>query len=81
MEVCPFCNGLASTSYTCPQCVEVLQDCGKTVDYLDNYSPYLDQQILQEVDGLPHAESNTYCVHIFYCPACRIEYEMKIHVI
>lgn len=81
MGMCPICNGLINTSYSCAACSEQLEDCGKEVDYLDDYSPYLDQHILQQVDGLSHIESNAYCLHTFYCAGCRKEYEMKINLI
>jgi hypothetical protein len=81
MGMCPLCNGLSNLSYTCPHCAGELQDCGKTVDYLDAYSAYMDQLLLQQTDGLPHEESNTHCLHMFYCPVCQKEYEIKIDFI
>ncbi|MFX3624169.1 MAG: hypothetical protein ACE3JP_09035 [Ectobacillus sp.] len=81
MGMCPICNGLSNEAYICPSCSGQLRDCGKTVDYLDDYSAYMDQQLLEKVDGLSHEESNTYCLHLFYCAQCQKEYEMKIDFI
>lgn len=81
MAMCPLCNGLESQIYTCHTCMSILQDCGKTVDYLDNYSAYLDQDILMKVDGLMSNQSHQYCVHIFYCAACGEQTEKKVKLI
>jgi hypothetical protein len=81
MALCPRCNGLTDTAYLCPSCSGELQDYGKTVDYLDDYSAYMDQQLLEQVDGLTPMESNKQCIHVFYCLACQQEFQMKVDLI
>ncbi|MCP8968171.1 hypothetical protein [Ectobacillus ponti] len=81
MSLCPICNGMTDVQERCPECAAVMQDCGKTVDYLDDYSAYMDWQQLEQVDGMPYEESHTYCLHLFYCPRCQQEHSEKILMI
>ncbi|MBO9128755.1 hypothetical protein [Bacillus sp. 165] len=78
MGLCPRCNGFTNSAYQCPSCLDELQDCGRTVDYLDDYSAYMDQQLLEQVDGLKEIESGIYCMHVFYCATCRQELQLKV---
>ena len=41
MGICPLCNALESQTYSCQNCQSILQDYGKAVDYIDDYSAYM----------------------------------------
>jgi len=43
-------------------------------DYFDDYSPYLDKDITEMIDGV----SENQCVHIFYCPHCGSDRKVAI---
>lgn len=64
--VCPFCNGIQETNKSCPKCSNTMGDDGPIVNYLDDYSPYLSNDITQLVDGVPHDQ----CLHLFSCSKC-----------
>ncbi|MTI65930.1 MAG: hypothetical protein FH753_04940 [Firmicutes bacterium] len=64
--VCPLCNGLDKWSKKCLKCGGEMIDRGPVVDYMDEYSPYLSNDITQKVDGA----CNDKCVHIFKCIKC-----------
>ena len=75
MEVlCPLCNGLEEYNVVCEKCKSEMENQGPLVDYLDDYSPYLSNDITQLVDGAPHDE----CVHIFKCNNC--QYDKRINI-
>lgn len=57
------------------------QDYGKTVDYIDDYSAYMDQELLSAVDGLTHNNSQEYCNHVFYCGVCNVETEVVVKLV
>lgn len=73
MSVCPLCNGFASASILCPKCQSHVSDQGKVTDYLDDYSSYLDIDMLKMVDGDPKSLENHECLHYFYCTSCHHE--------
>jgi hypothetical protein len=50
-----------------------MEDQGKVTDYFENYSPYMDIDMMKLVDGYPYTLANHECVHLFYCPCCRQE--------
>lgn len=81
MPICPFCNGLQYEQHTCTSCEDTLQDYGKLVDYMDDYSPYMDQELLTEVDGLTMNNSQQYCVHVMYCGTCGHQTEVAVALI
>lgn len=81
MSMCPVCNGLTEIPQSCPNCANSMEECGKTVDYLDDYSAYMDQQLLEKVDGLSHEESNRYCLHLYHCAACERDFSLKVQQI
>ena len=64
--ICPICNGIASYVVKCSDCGKQMEARGAIQEYFDDYSPYLDKSITQQVDGVEHNR----CVHIFYCPNC-----------
>ncbi|MBA2874776.1 hypothetical protein [Thermaerobacillus caldiproteolyticus] len=73
MNVCPLCNGLRELSMYCSQCQGKLQDQGKVTDYFDDYSPYMDIDMMKRADGYPTTFGYHECVHLFYCPHCHHE--------
>lgn len=64
--VCPLCNGLYTIQFNCEKCNSIMEDHGAKVNYYDDYSPYLLDDITNNVDGVMRNE----CVHVFYCPNC-----------
>ncbi|MFA8439072.1 hypothetical protein [Pueribacillus sp. YX66] len=50
-----------------------MNDLGKIVDYLDEYSPYEDIQTLKCVDGLSYSIEKHKCLHLFHCSHCEIQ--------
>ncbi len=75
MSVCPLCNGLMQVTLTCPRCKGTLSDTGALTNYFDPYSPYLDDTILNQNDGVGSNE----CLHLFTCPKCHHDYRIKIN--
>lgn len=72
LNICPLCNGLEEIRIYCPSCQTVMTDEGKLSDFFDDYSPYMDIELLQLVDGFP-AGNRERCIHLFRCPACMKE--------
>ncbi|MCC5912156.1 MAG: hypothetical protein JJT76_17190 [Clostridiaceae bacterium] len=64
--ICPICNSLASYIVQCPTCHNKMEAQGAIEEYFDDYSPYLDREITEKLDGVA-AEK---CLHIFYCTEC-----------
>ena len=52
-----------------------MEDEGPKVNYIDDYSPYLLDDISHLVDGVAREE----CIHIYICPKChhRAEYPIE----
>ncbi len=73
--VCPLCNGIKNMNISCPVCSAKLKDNGPIVNYLDDYSPYLSNDITQLVDGALHDQ----CVHLFSCEKCEYDKRIKIN--
>ncbi|HLT56330.1 MAG TPA: hypothetical protein VK057_09525 [Bacillota bacterium] len=73
MDVCPLCNGLETIRIQCPQCQSPMEDQGKITDYFDDYSPYLDIEIMKVTDGNPRSLEEHQCLHYFYCSRCKYE--------
>lgn len=65
---CPLCNGLFHFTPHCQECGGRMDDVGRIEDYLDDYSPYMEQ----------HHTSFNHCTHLFQCQVCR---EDTIHMI
>lgn len=49
-------------------------DKGPKVNYIDDYSPYLLDEITNQVDGVKQDE----CLHIFQCPCCGSQQKYSI---
>lgn len=73
-EICPLCNGLYEIIYNCIICSTPMEDKGPKVNYIDDYSPYLLDDISHLVDGVAREE----CIHIYICPKCHHEAEYPI---
>lgn len=73
--VCPLCNGMLNYETYCPRCSDRLKDTGPIVDYLDEYSPYLSNDMTQLVDGVEHEK----CCHLFKCEKCNFERKVEIN--
>ncbi|QDP39703.1 hypothetical protein FN924_05650 [Radiobacillus deserti] len=54
----------------CTNCGNHMENVGRAVDYHSDYSPYLDYQITNTVDGIDTSNQNNICVHLFICPNC-----------
>ncbi len=72
--ICPLCNGLYTIQYNCPKCNNTMEDQGAKVNFYDDYSPYLLDEITSKVDGV----RGDRCIHIFLCPNCGYESEYVI---
>jgi hypothetical protein len=77
MSFCPNCNGMTENIYTCSECAVEMMDNGKVVDYLDNYSPYLDMSILEQVDGIQQSPTAS-CIHLYSCASCMKENRIEV---
>ena len=70
MDLCPLCNGLELRTVQCPNCQSVLVDNGKITDYLDDYSAYMDIDIMKLFDGNSESLEGHQCMHYFNCQSC-----------
>lgn len=73
MNICPLCNGLRNVTVYCSCCPNQMEDKGKITDYYDDYSPYMDIDMMKLADGYPETLIRRECVHLFYCPHCHQE--------
>ena len=71
--VCPLCNAFEQKDVRCDVCFHCMDDLGKRVDYLDDYSAYEEIVTLKRVDGLSESIARHECVHLFYCSICKSE--------
>lgn len=78
MEICPLCNGFENFSGTCETCGNTMIDIGKVTDYMDDYSAYMEINLLKLVDGDVNSVKNHYCLHLTSCPICRNEQVITI---
>lgn len=78
MSICPVCNGFHAIQRTCQKCSGMLEDQGKLSDYFDDYSPYMDIDLLKLEDGYPESYRSSQCVHLYVCPQCGNE---QVHLI
>lgn len=70
MTECGMCNGWITEEMPCPRCRGTMYDKGRAVDFLDEYSPYLDMKYTEMVDGDPDSSITDDCVHVFVCNKC-----------
>ncbi|MYL32386.1 hypothetical protein GLW08_06390 [Pontibacillus yanchengensis] len=79
MFVCPLCNGLQTIVVHCPACNWEMKEQGRVVDYLDDYSPYLDDEGLKLVDGDQNSSEEHECVHLYQCTKCDRDRHVSIN--
>ncbi|MFD1017728.1 hypothetical protein [Thalassobacillus hwangdonensis] len=70
MDMCPVCNGFDQLMEVCEACGGEMVDYGRAVDYLDEYSPYLDLNLTVFVDGDMKSSIEETCVHYLQCAKC-----------
>lgn len=70
MTVCPVCNGLRETHLLCSHCGEAMLESGRIMDYYDDYSPYMEIDLMKLEDGYPDTQSGHKCPHLYRCPQC-----------
>ncbi|MGD7009603.1 hypothetical protein [Metabacillus sp. 84] len=70
MRICPLCNGLEEKEPLCRNCRTIMKDHGRTADYLDDYSAYMEIDTMKLFDGDVASLENHLCVHLFFCPVC-----------
>ncbi|MFD2043770.1 hypothetical protein ACFSTA_06720 [Ornithinibacillus salinisoli] len=73
MYFCPLCNGFESVTIECPNCKSNIDDQGKITDYFDDYSAYMDIDMIKLYDGDRKSLENHHCLHYFYCVNCNHE--------
>lgn len=53
-------------------------ESGRLQDYYDDYSPYMDIDLMKMEDGFTDTYSGHKCPHLYRCPACANEEVMFI---
>jgi hypothetical protein len=79
MGICPLCNGLEEYIGKCSTCGGSLVDAGKVTDYLDDYSAYMEINLMKMLDGDMNSLENGVCMHVVCCPSCHLEQIVSIH--
>ncbi len=67
--VCPLCNGLYDIDFKCVRCNSPMEEKGPLVNIMDDYSPYLLDDISHRVDGVKEER----CIHTYQCLNCGYE--------
>ncbi|WP_033829597.1 hypothetical protein [Bacillus andreraoultii] len=70
MRICPVCNAFETINNQCSNCDEFMVDEGKLSDFFDDYSPYMEIEIMRREDGFPNNFKEAQCVHLLQCPKC-----------
>ena len=70
MSICPLCNGLREMYLLCTNCGEQMLDSGRLIDFFDDYSPYMEIDLMKMEDGIPDTNSGQKCPHLYTCPSC-----------
>ncbi|WP_078381586.1 hypothetical protein [Sutcliffiella halmapala] len=73
MGMCPLCNGFEKYEQSCSSCGDLLVDAGKVTDFLDDYSAYMEIELLKMVDGNVSSLDDNICMHVISCPTCDSE--------
>ncbi len=71
MAICPVCNGLREVLLICSNCGQTMVESGKLMDYYDDYSPYMEIDLMKLEDGYPDNHSDHKCAHLYRCPSCQ----------
>ncbi|WP_026574433.1 hypothetical protein [Bacillus sp. UNC438CL73TsuS30] len=70
MSVCPVCNGLREVYLLCTNCGVPMLESGRLMDFYDDYSPYMEIDLMKMEDGYPETYSENKCPHLYRCPSC-----------
>lgn len=70
MPICPICNGLRTINIRCKHCGNEMLDRGKVMDYYDDYSPYMDIELMKMEDGYLDTHAQHKCPHLYSCQNC-----------
>lgn len=70
MPICPVCNGLREVILSCTNCGVPMRESGRLMDYYDDYSPYMEIDLMKMEDGYVDTYSGHLCPHLYRCPAC-----------
>lgn len=73
MSECPVCNGFREAYLLCSNCGEPMMESGRLMDFYDDYSPYMEIDLMKMEDGYPSTNSGQKCPHVYRCPACNQE--------
>ncbi|MRX71495.1 hypothetical protein GJU40_04810 [Bacillus lacus] len=79
MTVCPLCNGFSEEISQCPNCSSMMEDKGRFTDYFDDYSAYMDIDVMKLFDGMPNSLEKHQCLHLLYCSRCGHEHILAAH--
>ena len=53
LKWCALCNGMGEAILACPNCDNSMFDQGRIYDFYDDYSPYMDIDVIKLADGDP----------------------------
>ncbi|MGG1396428.1 hypothetical protein ABE288_00795 [Bacillus salipaludis] len=45
-------------------------ESGRLMDFYDDYSPYMEIDLMKMEDGYPDTYSGNKCPHLYRCPSC-----------
>ncbi len=71
MPVCPVCNGLRELNFICSNCGNQMTESGRLMDYYDDYSPYMEIDLMKMEDGYKDTKSEHKCPHLYFCTNCQ----------
>ncbi|MCL6572104.1 MAG: hypothetical protein K6T88_10535 [Bacillus sp. (in: Bacteria)] len=71
MSMCQVCNGLREVSLFCANCGNPMMESGRIMDFYDDYSPYMEIDLMKLEDGYPDTNSAGKCPHLFCCQTCK----------
>lgn len=78
MSMCPICNGISSIEVNCSSCNVLFTDEGRLLDYIDDYSAYLEIEGMKLFDGISDDAKNKQCPHVLYCSQCHLKKKILI---
>ncbi|MEW9051321.1 MAG: hypothetical protein AB2392_09215 [Neobacillus sp.] len=71
MSICPICNGFREVYSICSSCGSQMIESGRVMDYYDDYSPYMEIDLMKMFDGYQDTNSGHKCPHLYRCPTCQ----------
>ena len=48
-----------------------MRESGRLIDFFDDYSAYMEIDLMKMEDGYPDSASGHKCPHLYQCPACQ----------